>query len=318
LMGQKVDYFIGSKAVDTLIESKWGTGKSGAEVLFPNRDAAILYLDKLLGLGFFSHVNRIKKKKKSDEKDKESKEKDGKEKETEKEKEDTDSKKPKKKKEKDEGEGSEGKKKVKVKVKLEMCDNIEQFFVDGDEAFVWIFDPVHPRTFVMGVLVVIATIAICMFPLWPESVQGYVWYVSVAGAFAVGMILFLALFRYILFGMIWVCTMGKHHFWLLPNLTEDCGFFESFVPLYMYKFHSNDDEAAKQKKDDDYRPDSAEPEDAQREEEEEENEEQAGNDSETLEKEPWVEVTPEDAETARQEAENAEKEPPEADDEEAN
>ena len=32
----------------------------------------------------------------------------------------------------------------------------------------------------------------------------------------------------------WVLTIGRHHFWLLPNLTEDCGFFESFVPLYTH------------------------------------------------------------------------------------
>jgi translocation protein SEC62 len=37
-----------------------------------------------------------------------------------------------------------------------------------------------------------------------------------------------------LFGFVWAITAGKHHFWLLPNLTEDCGFFESFVPLYSH------------------------------------------------------------------------------------
>ena len=29
-------------------------------------------------------------------------------------------------------------------------------------------------------------------------------------------------------------TFGKHHFWLLPNLTEDMGFFDSFKPLYKH------------------------------------------------------------------------------------
>ena len=28
--------------------------------------------------------------------------------------------------------------------------------------------------------------------------------------------------------------MGKHHFWFLPNLTEDVGFFDSFRPLYKH------------------------------------------------------------------------------------
>ena len=35
--------------------------------------------------------------------------------------------------------------------------------------------------------------------------------------------------------------MGKLHFWLLPNLTADCGFFESFVPVYEYSVYKNED-----------------------------------------------------------------------------
>lgn len=35
--------------------------------------------------------------------------------------------------------------------------------------------------------------------------------------------------------VVWTLTFGKHHFWLLPNLTEDVGFFASFVPLYEHK-----------------------------------------------------------------------------------
>jgi len=35
--------------------------------------------------------------------------------------------------------------------------------------------------------------------------------------------------------------MGKLHFWLLPNLTAECGFFESFVPGYEYVFYGDKD-----------------------------------------------------------------------------
>lgn len=37
-----------------------------------------------------------------------------------------------------------------------------------------------------------------------------------------------------LFAVVWLVTFGKHHFWLLPNLTEDVGFFESFKPFYKH------------------------------------------------------------------------------------
>ena len=30
-------------------------------------------------------------------------------------------------------------------------------------------------------------------------------------------------------------TFGKHKFWLFPNLTEDCGVLESFVPFYTHE-----------------------------------------------------------------------------------
>lgn len=42
--------------------------------------------------------------------------------------------------------------------------------------------------------------------------------------------------RCILFLIIWLVTGGRHHFWLLPNLTADVGFIESFRPLYTHDY----------------------------------------------------------------------------------
>lgn len=42
--------------------------------------------------------------------------------------------------------------------------------------------------------------------------------------------------------------MGKHRLWLLPNLTEDCGFFESFQPWYTYEYCSGGIAASSKKK----------------------------------------------------------------------
>ena len=53
---------------------------------------------------------------------------------------------------------------------------------------------------------------------------------------------YFSIVRYVLFGFVWAMTFGKHHFWLLPNLTEDCGFFESFVPLYTHSYVGNQDD----------------------------------------------------------------------------
>lgn len=46
---------------------------------------------------------------------------------------------------------------------------------------------------------VIATIAICLFPLWPYNIREYVWYLSVIAAALVGSILVLAVCKFLLY-----------------------------------------------------------------------------------------------------------------------
>lgn len=59
-----------------------------------------------------------------------------------------------------------------------------------------------------------------------------VYYLSLAAAGLLVFILALAVIRLIAFCIVWGLTFGRHHLWLLPNLTEDVGFFASFWPLY--------------------------------------------------------------------------------------
>lgn len=46
----------------------------------------------------------------------------------------------------------------------------------------------------------------------------------------------LAVFKYILFCILFALSAGKLKFWIFPNLTEDVGFLESFWPIYDYTF----------------------------------------------------------------------------------
>merc|ERR1712055_1048083 len=62
------------------------------------------------------------------------------------------------------------------------------------------------------------------------------------------LIMGIAVFKYILFGALFVLSGGKLSFWLFPNLTEDVGFFESFVPLYDYTYSGAAGKAKKGKK----------------------------------------------------------------------
>lgn len=57
----------------------------------------------------------------------------------------------------------------KRKIRLDM--HLEQVFVDGSEAYVWIYDPVPYYYWLAGGAVVLAVVALCLFPLWPPIVR---------------------------------------------------------------------------------------------------------------------------------------------------
>jgi len=247
-LNHNVEYFTGSKAVDGLMESKWAKPiKEGENALFLTRADIVHFLDKMLRHKFFHRAKKVpvseqelkmkmkKKAKKEDEKGDE-----------------------KKKKEEEAAESShaEGKdtgqqeerEKKKKKIRLEM--HMDQFFHDGLDAYVWLYDPIPFYYWLFGALLVLGAIAICMFPLWPPTVRMGVYYLSVAAAGFLMFIIALAILRLIVFCLLWILTLGKHHLWLFPNLTEDVGFFASFWPLYQYEYKGSEKKPSKKKKKD--------------------------------------------------------------------
>lgn len=124
--------------------------------------------------------------------------------------------------------------KKKRKIRLDM--HPDQQFVDGAEAYIWIYDPIPVHYWLIGTLLVIGAIVVCLFPLWPPTLRLGVYYLSVAAAGFLVFILGLAFVRFVVFCIVWVLTGSKHHFWLFPNLTEDVGFFASFWPLYQHDY----------------------------------------------------------------------------------
>ncbi|XP_052319341.1 translocation protein SEC62-like isoform X2 [Oncorhynchus keta] len=252
MMGHRVDYFIASKAVDCLLDSKWAKAKKGEEAVFTTRDSVVDYCNKLLKKQFFHRALKVMKKK--PEKDiKKDKEKEKEKKKDSKDVEASDVKKEKKKdaeasdvkKEKSDDSPGTPKKKKDVKKKFKLEPHEDQLFLDGNEVFVWIYDPVHFKTFAMGLILVIAVIAATLFPLWPAEMRVGVYYLSVAAGCFVASILLLAVARCILFVIIWLVTGGRHHFWFLPNLTADVGFIDSFRPLYTHEYKGPRDSSKK-------------------------------------------------------------------------
>ncbi|XP_062901373.1 translocation protein SEC62 isoform X1 [Mobula hypostoma] len=248
MMGHRVDYFVASKAIDCLLDSKWAKAKKGEEAVFTTRESAVEYCNRLLKKQFFHRALKVMKKKSekeikkekgkndsSKEEEKKSKKETVKDEKSKKEKKKDSEKEEIKKEKKDEAPGTP-KKKKETKRKFKLEPHNDQFFLDGNEVYVWIYDPVHFKTFAMGLVLVIAVIAATLFPLWPAEMRVGVYYLSVAAGCFVASILLLAVARCILFLLIWLLTGGRHHFWFLPNLTADVGFIDSFRPLYTHEY----------------------------------------------------------------------------------
>uniref|UniRef100_A0A669R7J5 Translocation protein SEC62 n=1 Tax=Phasianus colchicus TaxID=9054 RepID=A0A669R7J5_PHACC len=145
MMGHRVDYFIASKAVDCLLDSKWAKAKKGEEALFTTRESVVDYCNRLLKKQFFHRALKVMKMKpdKDTKKEKEKgKAESGKEEEKKSKKESSKDEKTKKEKEKkkdgekeeckkDDTPGTPKKKETKRKFKLEPHE--DQVFLDGNE-----------------------------------------------------------------------------------------------------------------------------------------------------------------------------------------
>merc|ERR1712029_1001492 len=66
LVGMPVQYFVASKAVDMLMESKWGAEKCKDNALFTSRAGCCDYMDRLLQKGLFHRAAKVEKKKDKD------------------------------------------------------------------------------------------------------------------------------------------------------------------------------------------------------------------------------------------------------------
>jgi len=249
-----VQYFSAGKALDALMkDSPWSMEKSkeGAELRLEYREQAIDLMAELLRHKMFHRAKKIPvadKKKKKEETDGEA------------------SLPPSPQARNRKGAKSDSRKsgsevavvereKKKRKIRLEM--HMEQVFLDGNDAYVWLYDPTPWYYYLAGGAIVLGIIAVCLFPLWPMEARQGVYYLSVAAAGFLVFIIVLAIIKYIVFLLAFLLTAGKLKLWIFPNLTEDVGFFESFWPIYVYTYDKpkkdkdSDDEESSDEEDED-------------------------------------------------------------------
>ncbi|KAF8988505.1 Translocation protein S62 [Podila verticillata] len=99
-----------------------------------------------------------------------------------------------------------------------------------DGIFVWRYEGSQLRTHLMAGLLLLIVLAGVMFPLWPVPLRLGVWYLSVGVLILLGLFFAMAIVRLILFVITWVVL--KPGVWIFPNLFEDVGFVDSFIPLW--------------------------------------------------------------------------------------
>lgn len=141
----------------------------------------------------------------------------------------TDKKKKKKKKKAAASSSSTKKPKPPQNLAIQRDQNI---FSEGDY-FAWFYETTGWLTILGGIGIVIVVFAAILFPLWPPMMRTGVWYLSIACLGFIASIAVLAVIRLILF----IVTMFAvpPGIWLFPNLFEDVGFLESFVPLWAWQ-----------------------------------------------------------------------------------
>lgn len=268
----KVEYFTGSVAVDMLMDNSPWAKKNVKDpenqLFFEYREHCVDFLDELLKHKMFHRAKKIpvdsdllknSKKKTSKETDQQ----------------ETD----------DGGNKSDAKqtdKKKKRKIRLDM--HLEQIFMDAKDAYVWIYDPTPWYYWVGGSAIVLVIIAICLFPLWPPWMRLGVHYLSIGAAGFLLLIIGLAVLKYIIFAILFALSAGKLKFWIFPNLTEDVGFFESFMPVYDYTYIGGDKGKKKAKDSDDEESDDEEEDDNRPNDEKNEEADQSESDDSTSKK----------------------------------
>lgn len=226
---EEVDYFVGSKAVDTLLESKYGKKCKKENPRFKTREDCMNFLQIMIDNKMFYRGEKVLKEEKKE--DSKKKPVSGDDAAVKKKKEET-------------GNTKKGGEDKKKKRRYMINYHEQQKMVDSNDIYVWVFDPVQPKKMFYGGLMLIGVVMATLFPLWPNFLRVGVYYLSVAAGCFVACVLLTGLLRSIFFFIVWMVSMGKYHIWFLPNLLADVGFFESFKPLYTIEVHSKETENA--------------------------------------------------------------------------
>jgi len=125
------------------------------------------------------------------------------------------------------GPGGKGKKLWSVRLEQQQ-EAADEFY------YVWFYQGTQWRNYLYAAGLLLAVMAVVLFPLWPYTLRRGVYYLSMAAIGVLVLFFALAIVRLILF-LITIVAGPKPGIWLFPNLFEDVGFFDSFKPLWAWR-----------------------------------------------------------------------------------
>jgi translocation protein SEC62 len=103
-----------------------------------------------------------------------------------------------------------------------------------DAIYAWLWEDSQLGLYLASFLLVAGIFAAFLFPLWPTVLRtGITSLFNYAVWAVVAFIIFLVVISIVRFVVFHITSFAlPPGIWILPNLWEDCGFFESFVPLW--------------------------------------------------------------------------------------
>jgi translocation protein SEC62 len=104
--------------------------------------------------------------------------------------------------------------------------------LDEDSYYAWLYQGSQVGTMIGGIALVSIVFAGVMFPLWPQFMRDGAWYLSMAVLGLLGLLLAITVVRLIFFLI--TVVLVRPGIWIFPNLYEDVGFIDSFIPLWAW------------------------------------------------------------------------------------
>lgn len=104
--------------------------------------------------------------------------------------------------------------------------------LESDSYVVWFYEPFQISTYLYAGGALAGIFAVVLFPLWPLAMRRGVWYLSMGALGLIGAFFGLSIIRLILYLISSVMSPGL---WIFPNLFEDLGVLDSFVPFYAWQ-----------------------------------------------------------------------------------